>query len=198
MLSQQYRIKVDSLLICGLLMLPVNARAWTWGDVFADIAKGVVVALIVDKVKASTSGSETIQAPYAQPAPNLQPDPYARARAIAQAHFMADSYCNTDEIMTLYAKSVYYEGEQVDLPHLRKVKEGYCKKFRRDASFIIKNNQIQVSPFSQDNKITLIDYSVNFDVYHIEKNKRFTGTTAVRLAVLDDKIIAESHRKLTN
>ncbi len=197
MLSQQNRV-LGSLAICGLIMLPLNASAWTWGDVFSDIAKGVVVALIVDKVKASTAGSETPQAPYAQPAPKIQADPFARAREIAQAHFMADSYCNTDEIMTLYAKSVYYEGGQVDLSHLRKVKEGYCQKFRRDASFAIKNNQIQVSPFSQDNKITLIDYSVDFDVYHIKKNKRFTGTTAVRLAVLDDKIIAESHKKLTD
>ena len=199
MLTRQNRIRVGSLAICGLLILSENASAWTWGDVFADIAKGVIVALVVDKVNASTAthNSETNLVPEPKPAPNLQADPYARARAIARAHFMADSYCNTDEIMALYAKSVYYENEQVDLSDLRNVKEGYCKKFRRDASFSIKNNQIQVSPFSQDKTITLIDYAVDFDVYHIKKNRRFTGSTAVRLAIRDDKIIAESHKKLT-
>jgi len=177
-----------------------SAQAWNWKDVFADIAKGVAVGLVVEGVKGAVRYKLSDQSPdnYQPVSATPSGDPYAGAREIARAHFLADSYCNTDEIMSMYANSVYYEDELVSLTHLRKVKEGYCRKLRRDASFNIKDNEIKVSPFSQDNNITLIDYAVNYDVYRLQTKKRDSGTTAVRLAVRGGKIVAESHRRLTD
>lgn len=201
---QDFRFPSSTIIVIAtMLVASQSAQAWNWKDVFADIAKGVAVGLIVQGVKETVTSNRS--EPSHQSLDNYQPvsaappdDPYAGAREIARAHFLADSYCNTDEIMSMYANSVYYEDELVSLTHLRKVKEGYCRKFRRDASFKIKDNEIKVSPFSQDNSITLIDYAVNYDVYRLQTKKRDSGTTAVRLAVHSGKIVAESHRRLTD
>lgn len=191
---------ISSTMIIAMFIVSQNAWAWTWKDIFADIAKGVVVGLVVEGVKQAVKSEPSYQSrDKYQPVPETSPDdPHADARKIARAHFLADSYCNTDEIMLMYATSVYYEDRLVDLTHLRKVKEGYCRKLRRDASFNIKNNEIKISTFSKDNSVTLIDYAVNYDVYRLQSKERSSGTTAIRLAIRDGKIVAESHRKLTD
>ncbi len=201
---QHFRLPNSTIiLIAIMLVVSQRVQAWEWKDVLGDIAKGVAIGIIVEGVKetvrsnrseTSSRSMDTYQPVHVTP----PDDPYVRIREIARAHFLADSYCNTDEIMSMYANSVYYEDEPVSLDHLRKVKEGYCKKLRRDASFNIKDNEIKVSHFSQDNSITLIDYAVDYDVYGLKSQQRYTGTTAVRLAVRDGKIVAESHRKLTD
>lgn len=174
-----------------------NALAWTWGDVAVDIAKGVVIGVIV---KSITQPSDASTKEPQQYSPTVQSNPvidkYSSMRSIAVAHFQAESQCNMNAIMSFYNDPVYYEGNEKRIDDMRKTKEAVCKN-RGEAHFYIKDNNIIVSDFANDSTIKLLDYDVNFDVFNIKKQERSKGTARVRLAIRNDKVIGEFHKTLT-
>ena len=99
--------------------------------------------------------------------------------------------------MPFYNHIVYYENKEVNSEYIRKTKEAVCRN-SEGSSFSIKNNSVSVGDFSQDNNIKIVDYDVDFDVYSIKKQQRMVGTSRVRLAIHNDKIIGEFHKRLTN
>ncbi|PZN75374.1 MAG: hypothetical protein DM484_18955 [Candidatus Methylumidiphilus alinenensis] len=173
-----------------------NAFAWTWGEVAGEIVKGVVISIIVDAItKPSVAAKE---APLQPSILNPVVDQYSNMKTIAANHFLADSQCNVNAVMSFYSNPVYYEDRDVDVEYIRNTKLAVCRKYSKESYYSIKNNNITVSDFSNDKNIKLIDYDVDFDVFSIQKQRRIAGTTRVRLAIRDDKIIGEFHKKLTN
>jgi hypothetical protein len=195
------------ILLLALLFGSNSAFAWTWGEVIGEVAKGVVIGVIVDTItKPSSSAKEQpspspspVQPQYINPSPQYSnpTTDYTSLVSIALSHFQADSQCNIGNVMSFYSSIVHYDGEDITKDEVKDIKIHSCKRYSENPSYSIRDNNVTISDFSKDSNVKLVDYNVDFDVYSKKKRKRIKGVTNVRLIVRDNKIIGESHKVLT-
>ena len=118
---------------------------------------------------------------------------------LARRHFAADNKCDINATLSFYDNVVYYESKDYSIDYIRKTKEAVCRRYTNEAANSINGDYISVSDFPKDSSIKVAKYSVSFNVYSKEQERRLTGMTDVIIAFRTDtqppKIIGEIHKK---
>lgn len=178
------------------LILPLSPPAMAdWRvDLAKDIFKGVVVAFVVEGVKSNIAEAKS----------NKEISNAANTTMLAdfaKIHFRASSDCDIDKAMQLYSSNVYYENISVDWDYIKRTMTAYCGKYSGDASYNIRPGSMFISSVESNNKIKVIDYITDWNVYSLEKQERIRGATSVKVVVDTSssnlKIIGQSHRRLS-